>query len=202
MMIKAVVLDIGGVLLRTEDHVGRQKIEHQYHLPPGGSEKLVFESAQAKASTVGKLESQAIWDNVSNQLSLSKEDLEAFKLRFWSGDHLDQQLIEFIKSLRPKYTTALLSNAWMYFREVLYSDYGIEEGKTVDHILISSELGIAKPDPEIYQILAIKLNCDLLHILFIDDFLENVEAAHDLGIQTIHYQKGMDLINEIKLRLN
>jgi FMN phosphatase YigB (HAD superfamily) len=35
----------------------------------------------------------------------------------------------------------------------------------------------------------------------VDDFIENVEAAKALGIQAIHYQPGMDLVNQIKSRL-
>lgn len=200
-MIKAVVLDIGGVLLRTEDYSGRQKLEQQYHLASGSSEDLVFHSEQAKASSIGKLKSQSVWENVAKQLYLSKKELEAFRFHFWSGDRLDQKIIEYIKGLRPKYITALLSNAWMDFRTVLSQEHGIEEGKTVDYILISSELGVAKPDPRIYHLLAEKIKCNFNQILFVDDFVENIKSAQDLGIQTIHYQKGMNLINEIKLRL-
>lgn len=201
MIIKAVVLDIGGVLLRTEDQSGRQELEKQYHLPPGGADELVFDSKQAEDSTIGKVGVQSVWDNVANQLSLSEEELEAFTNQFWSGDRLDRELITYIESLRPKYITALLSNAWLDFRTFLSDEHGIEEGKTVDHILISSELGVAKPDPKIYKILADQLNCGFNNILFVDDFIENVDAAQILGVQTIHYKKGMNLINEIKLRL-
>jgi HAD superfamily hydrolase (TIGR01509 family) len=83
----------------------------------------------------------------------------------------------------------------------LAEQYQIIEGKTVDHILISSELGIAKPDQRIYHLLAETINCEFSQILFVDDFIENIEAAHLLGMQTIHYFPGMDLINQLELAL-
>ena len=94
--------------------------------------------------------------------------------------------------------TALLSNAWKGFRKLICDEYDIIEGQTVDHILLSSELGVAKPDPKIYKILANTINCGYDEIVFVDDFIENVEAAKILGIRAIHFQVGMNLINEIK----
>ena len=201
-MIKAIVLDIGGVLLRTEDRSGRVALEEQYSLPPGGAEKLVFRSKAAADTTLGKVSPDEIWQNVANALSLSPQALEEFKQKFWQGDQIDRELLNYLTRLGSSYKTALLSNAWLDTREALAEEYQIIEGQTVDHILISSELGIAKPDPRIYHILAEKINSDFNQILFVDDFPENIEAAEALGIQTIHYQPGMDLIDHIQAKLD
>jgi HAD superfamily hydrolase (TIGR01509 family) len=200
-MIKAIVSDIGGVILRTVDQSGRKRLEKRYNLPPGGVDKLVFDSKPAKDSTIGLVEETSVWENVAKVLSLTSEELDQFKSDFWSGDQVDDKLISFLKSMREYYTTALLSNAWKNFRSVLADGFNIIEGETVDHLLISSEVGIAKPDPQIYRILSDKINCQYNEILFIDDFIENIVAADTLGINTIHYRDGMDLINEIKLEL-
>lgn len=200
-MIEAIVLDIGGVLLRTENRTSREKLEQKYDLPPGGSDIFVFDSDAALASTLGTTSPSLIWHNVAEKLSLSTEELEEFKRSFWAGDRVDRELIQFLQEYREDYIVALLSNAWQNFRSVLAEKYQIEEGQTVDKIFISSELGVAKPDQRIYEILADRINCEMNEILFVDDFIENIEAAEALGINTIHYQPGMDLINEIKLRL-
>ncbi len=200
-MIKAIVLDIGGVLLRTEDRSGRQMLEKQYCLPPGGADDLVFNSRPAEKSTLGQGERDKIWQHVAEKLSLTPQTLEAFKLTFWQGDQIDHTLLSYLETLQHSYKTALLSNAWMGTRQVLADHYQIIEGHTVEHILISSELGIAKPDQRIYQILADTLQCDFSQVLFVDDFIENIEAAKALGIRTIHYQPGMDLIRHIQSKL-
>jgi putative hydrolase of the HAD superfamily len=200
-MIKAVVLDFGGVIIRTENHQGRRELEKKYKLPFGSIESLVFESPISQSASIGAADSNEIWGFVANKLSLSSEDLPQFKDKFWSGDQIDAPLIKFLEACRPAYKTAILSNAWNNLREMLAESFNILEGKTVDHILISAELGVAKPDPEIYRILADKLDYDYKNILFVDDFTENIEGAKSLGIQTIHYQPGLNLINEIKSRL-
>ena len=201
-MIKAIVFDIGGVLLRTEDRRVRQMLEEKYQLPPGGVDALVFDSVPASQSTVGLTERVKIWQHVAEQLSLTPHQLEAFKVTFWQGDQIDHKLLEYIESLKGSHITALLSNAWLGTRQYLADQFHIHEGITVDYLLISSELGVAKPDKKIYKILAETLQCNFYQILFVDDFIENIEAAKELGINTIHYQPGMELIKQINTELN
>ncbi len=196
--IKAIVFDIGGVLLRTECNSYRQKLEEKYDLRPGEVGSLVFGLKEAQASTIGLTDQDSIWHAVAAKLSLSEEELADFIRLFWEGDKLDAELIAFLQDCRPAYITALLSNAWMGFRQTIAEAYGIIEGVTVDRILFSSELGVAKPDPRIYKILANTVNCGYHQILFVDDFIENITAARTLGINSIHYQSGMDLITEIE----
>jgi glucose-1-phosphatase len=201
-MIKAIVLDIGGVLIRTEDRSFRNKLEKKYGLKPKEADKLVFHSKPAQASTVGKVRCDAVWKHVANELALSKEELIEFQNQFWAGDQLDIKLMNFLQKVHSNYTTALLSNAWLGHRQIFEEDYNFIKGQTVDTILLSGELGVAKPDPHIYAILADTIQCAYDEILFVDDFLENIEAANALGIHTIHYHPGMNLINEIKSRLD
>jgi putative hydrolase of the HAD superfamily len=201
-MIKAIAMDIGGVLLRTEDPSGRRALEKKYALQPGGVDTLVFNSKIATESTIGRASPEEIWQNLADMLSLSTEELEAFEQAFWQGDRLDQELVSFLQRQRPKYITAILTNAWMDARQSLAEKFHIIEGQNVDHILISSELGVAKPDERIYHILAERVQCEFTQILFVDDFIENINAAEVLGIQTIHYQQGMDLIERIQTKLD
>jgi putative hydrolase of the HAD superfamily len=201
-MIEAIVLDVGGVILRTEDRSGRQMLEIKYDLAPGGSEALVFNSVPAAQSTIGKVGQDQIWQNIANELNLTPAELNDFKHTFWQGDQIDIELIKYLEQQRGLFTTALLSNAWVGMREILADQYQIVEGKTVDHILISAELGVAKPDQRIYHILASTINCQFDTILFVDDFIENIVAANELGIQTIHYQPGMDLISHIQTKVD
>lgn len=198
MSIRAIVFDIGGVILRTDDRSSRQALEKYYGLVPGELDQIVFDSPAARASTIGKKNEDAIWQDVAKRLSLTAEVIKKFKEGFWAGDRIDQTLISFLKDRRPEYITALLSNAWKNARATLASKYGITEGATVDHILISSELGVAKPDPEIYKILSETVNCEFSEILFVDDFIENINSARNLGIHSIHYKIGMNLVNKIE----
>lgn len=58
-------------------------------------------------------------------------------------------------------------------------------------------LGIVKPDPAIYQACLDRLNVASRKALFVDDRLENVEAAAQLGWQTLHFT-GEDVVARLR----
>jgi len=57
-----------------------------------------------------------------------------------------------------------------------------------DGILISGEVGLGKPDPAFFRLLARRHDFRLEGALFVDDNPRNVQAALDLGMIAIHYQ--------------
>ncbi|MCU0485378.1 MAG: HAD family phosphatase [Anaerolineales bacterium] len=67
-------------------------------------------------------------------------------------------------------------------------------------IVISGEVGCAKPDPRIFQILLDKVNRPPEACLLIDDAPANISAARALGFQTIRFQDAPQLARELALR--
>ena len=65
----------------------------------------------------------------------------------------------------------------------IYSKY--EFLKLFDGIVVSGEEKLAKPDPEIYKILLKRYNLTAENALFIDDNSANIEAAKQLGFETV-----------------
>jgi len=200
-MITTIVFDVGGVLVRNENPILRRNLEEKYDLPQNRVDELVFDSKAAKDSTIGLVDPQKIWQDIADNLNLNQNELQIFMDDFWACDQLDQELTQFLMNCRSNYKTALLTNAWKGARLALAENYDLIEQKAVDQIIISSEQGVAKPDEKIYYILKDKMGSDFQEILFIDDFIENIQAADKLGIQTIHYQPEMDLIGTIELIL-
>jgi FMN phosphatase YigB (HAD superfamily) len=62
-----------------------------------------------------------------------------------------------------------------------------------DEYVLSYEVGYVKPDPRIYEIAVDKAEVSPNECLFIDDRRENIEAARQLGVQTIHCREDSDL---------
>jgi HAD superfamily hydrolase (TIGR01509 family) len=56
-----------------------------------------------------------------------------------------------------------------------------------DVVLVSCEVGVAKPDRMIFQMCLSQLCVMPSQALFVDDRIENVEGAASLGIQTFHF---------------
>ena len=64
-------------------------------------------------------------------------------------------------------------------------------------IIISAEEGYAKPDSEIYQITIDRFNTSAENCVFVDDLIENVEAAQALGMHAIHHQNNDETIRKL-----
>jgi putative hydrolase of the HAD superfamily len=54
-------------------------------------------------------------------------------------------------------------------------------------VVISAEVGLMKPDPRIYRLAAESVGLETTEVLFVDDFIENVEGAKAVGMQAIHF---------------
>jgi 2-haloacid dehalogenase len=67
-------------------------------------------------------------------------------------------------------------------------------------IVISGEVGFAKPDPRIFQVLLEHVDRPAGECLLIDDSTTNIAAAQTLGFQTIHFQKPPQLAGELVKR--
>jgi 2-haloacid dehalogenase len=66
-----------------------------------------------------------------------------------------------------------------------------------DGRLISGEVQIMKPDPRIFRILFERFGIDPTQAIYIDDVLQNVEAARKLGMHGIHFQDAAELRQEL-----
>ncbi len=190
-MIKAIVFDFGGVLMRTEDHTGRRQWEARLGLSEYELDQTVFHSEAANRATVGDEPEAAIWQNVAAVFKLTPEQLDALQTDFWSGDRLDADLVSLLGSLRPRYQTAILSNYWPNGRELIGRVNGLEQ--VVDVIFISSEERLAKPDARLYQRVTERLGVTPEEVVLVDDFAANIDGARAAGWQTIHYQAGMNM---------
>jgi epoxide hydrolase-like predicted phosphatase len=185
-MIKAVIFDLGGVLLRTMDPQPRQQLASQLGLSAHDLERVVYGSPTAALAMVGKITAEQHKQEVLRTLRLSPELVEEFSDRFWGGDHLDWELVHFIRELKGEYTTALLSNAWDDLRALITNTWKIAD--IFDQIFISAEMGLAKPDPVIYQKVIAALGQEPSQMVFVDDFIENIEAARTAGLQAVHFR--------------
>jgi len=194
--IKAVIFDFGGVLLRTEDDAGRRKWEQRLGIECARIEALVFDSETSRRATVGEVDAGEVWEQFARDFGLDAELLESFYADFWSGDVVNVRLVEFIGSLRPRYKTAILSNAWSNAREAFIEIYDL--GGVMDEIIISAEERLAKPDPRIYQIAVDRLGVMPHEAVFVDDMLANVEAARALGFCGVHFKDTDQTIADVQ----
>lgn len=187
--LRAVLWDMGGVLLRNMVPEPRFRLAELYGMSESQLEELVFGNPVSKKATIGEAGIEEVWEYVREALQLDPQKLAEFVATFWSSDRVDEELVDFIQSLRPNYKIGLLSNAFIDARQSLSKRFpGLLN--IFDEVVFSSEVKMAKPDPRIYWLMLDKLGLEPASTIFVDDFRENVEAAHALGIHAIQFRNS------------
>ena len=199
--IRAVIFDVGGVLVRTEDLTPRQQLAAELNLPMGQLYDIVFNQDTWNLVQLGHITNDDHWQAVGRRLKLTWPDqVNAFRITFFAGDRVDQGMIDLIQRLRSRFKVALLSNAPGNLRRWIAEEWKIPQD-TFDQIIISAEEGVMKPDPEIYRRTLTQLDVAPHEAIFVDDFEENVKAAKALGIQAIHFTSPETLVAELNSRI-
>jgi len=194
-MIKTVIFDLGGVLVRTEDKGPRAALAAKFEMSYEDLSALVYGCESAEMATRGQKTAEEHKETVLFDLGLPSGTFPAFGKEFWAGDSLDRHLVDFIVGLKGEYKTALLSNAWDDLREMLINQWKIDG--IFDEIFISAEIGEAKPDPEIFKIVIRSLGQDPSDLIFIDDFPENIIAAREAGMNAIQFMSREQALGEL-----
>ncbi|MDX1601135.1 MAG: HAD family phosphatase [Anaerolineales bacterium] len=193
--IKAVIWDMGGVIVRTEDRASREAWEQRLDLPIGRLDQEVFESPESHQASVGEATADEVWRGVAERHGLDSEQRAQLERDFWAGDLVDEGLVDVIRGLQSQYTTALLSNAWPDVREVIENQWGFADA--FEEIVISAEVGMVKPNPKIYQLTLRRLQVHPEHAVFIDDFEKNVEGARAVGLHAIRFRTKQQTLREL-----
>ena len=90
--------------------------------------------------------------------------------------------LEVVRRLRPGYKVSVLSNADQTLRDRLLR---LELHALFDDVVVSAEVGMAKPEPAIFLLAAERLGLRPAECAFVDDWDQNVEAARALGMRAV-----------------
>lgn len=199
MFIEAVIFDFGGVLVRTEDRKPRTDLAVRLGMTYADLSALIFDSPSAIQAMNGEITAEEHWNVVQNSLGISEEEINQVRSDFWAGDILDEDLVDFLRDLRPKYKTVLLSNAWDDLRQMIEDVWQIDDA--FDQLIISAEIGLVKPDLVIYQWMLAELGLEPSQAVFVDDFQHNVQGAQAAGLHAIHFRTPDQALGELQILL-
>jgi len=201
-MIKALITDFGGVLMRTRTDRSRRTLEQQLALAPRTLDDRVFSCEMSQRAMRGEISETALWHYLESDLDLAQHGLtwQEFQRRFFEEDFLDEDLMDFIRGTRPALKTGLISNAWDGLREVLHTRAPIADA--FDVIVISAEEKIMKPDARIYLGTLERVTVKAEEAIFLDDFIENIHTANALGMHGVHFRSTEQAQSEIRALLD
>lgn len=200
MSIRAVIFDFGGVLSRTEDRSKHRQWEQQLGLSKGELPWIVFNSETAILASLGQATVADIWQGVADRFGLSADEVRRLERDFWFHELLDGELVAFLASLRPRYKTAILSNAFPDARDIFVGRHGLD--KVVDELIISAEVGMKKPDARIYQLAAERLGVQPQEAVFVDDWDKSVEGAHAASMYAVQFKNTAQAIADVQRYLD
>ena len=179
MSIKWVIFDAMGVIYEVADDVSDLLIPFLRSKNNKIPLKKIYES-YIEAS-LGHITSKEFWNNLGYIEEYPK--IEEEFLDHWYT--IDPEFNEVAKILKKKYKIGMLSNDLKEWSNFLRIKYNIN--RYFDIAIISGEVGYRKPDKKIYELLLEKTNTKSKDIIFVDDKLENLRSASELGINTIRF---------------
>jgi epoxide hydrolase-like predicted phosphatase len=184
--LKALIFDVGGVLVRTEDRRPRTMLADAFGMTYGELEDIVFNSESGAAAQRGERTAAEHWEWVRDRIGLREEEIEPVRDTFFAGDVLDAGLLRYLRGLKGLHQLAIITNALDDAREVLTRKFGL--GDLFDSIVVSAEEQVMKPDERIYRIALERIGADPGETVFVDDFPQNVRAAQAVGMRTVWFR--------------
>jgi putative hydrolase of the HAD superfamily len=195
-MIKALIFDLGNVLIFFDWKIAERRLNEIQ----GGLGTLTTKFLKENNSIIKNLEKGKLTED--EFLNMIKSDLNSkidkitiakiFSEIFWENSELTKLLPE----LRKNYKLFLLSNTNIIHRKFGWDHYNFL--KNFDKLFLSYEVGFAKPEEEIYQLVIHSIDLNPSEVLYIDDIEEYVNAAKNLGWNAVQFKSNEKLIEDLK----
>jgi epoxide hydrolase-like predicted phosphatase len=199
MPIRAVIFDLMDVLILTGESDERRALETRLGLGEGSLRRILLTSPLFREAIAGRVSAEALWREIAWRLGVPLDDWRMLARTFSSAHHLNDELMRFIRTLRSRYKTAVLTNTDSAVREWGIERFHVEQ--EVDLVIISAEEGMHKPQPEFFLLAAERLGIQPEEALFVDDEPRYCAAAEAVGMRAIQFRDTDQAIAEIQARL-
>lgn len=191
MKIKNIILDLGGVLLNLNYQL---TIDAFINLGIEDFQSLYTQANQSDLFNLfekGKITGEEFVDGIKKYLPETTSDKDI--INAWNAMLLDlpKERLEFLLELKEEYNLVLLSNTNTihldFFHNQLNEVFGKESlDSYFKTVYFSCDMGMRKPDAEIFEKLCKKEGFTPNETLFIDDTMQHVDGAKSIGIQAHH----------------
>jgi putative hydrolase of the HAD superfamily len=190
---RAVIFDFGGVLWDMRWDVARE-LDRAHGLPRSSVFETLYRCAAWDEIERGLGDPAAWADGAHRELErLAGRALPRLHDDWRKAQAVIGANVAVVAALRGRYRCTILSNADRSLRGRLEGELALHH--LFDDIVVSAEVGLAKPQPEIFQLAAERLGLPPAACVFVDDWDKNVEAAQAVGMQAVLHRadQGHDL---------
>ena len=194
MKIRALIFDVGKVLLFDREKNDYERFEEFLHLKKNSFREF-YKIYRPKLQR-GKMGSEEFFALTKKKFNFKESVPEI--IATWNRAHFDnletnEELLNLIKKLKKKYIVGIISNVASF-----HLDENMPIYKEFDPCIFSSKVGMAKPDREIFDLMLEKIKLKAEECIFIDDHAEMAEGAGKLGFNTILFENNHKLIQQLK----
>lgn len=177
----AVIFDLDGVIRDWNDEAIAE-LELSFGLEPGEILSVGFDSELGPLAVTGRLTYRQWMDEIRVRVIGRHGPDVAGALDEWEANvgMVDTDMLAVLRGVRRHCTVAVLSNGTTRLRRDLHALDLIDE---FDLILNTAEIGVAKPDPDVFRHALQALDVASTDALFIDDLAENVAGAASVGLR-------------------
>lgn len=177
LMVRAIIFDCFGVIITDALKVVIDGLEISN---PAAAKQIVD---IIRANNRGLITPDESNRQIAALLGIS---VQAWRERIDQGEIKDARVMGFIRELRRNRKTALLSNIG---QQSLRRRFSESELRThFDAVIISGDLGMVKPEPEIYLHAARELSVEPNECVMVDDRERHCDGARAIGMQAVLYQ--------------
>ena len=145
---------------------------------------------------VGDISYDVFWNGIATDLKIDNDKIKEAKKFALKLFEPEENTIEYVEKLSCKLDLYLLSNSFKWSEES-FNSMGLKP--FFKKAFFSHKLGLAKPDKKIYEVAINEIGLKPEEMIFIDDKIDNVIAANNVGLNGILCDEGIRDLFEKKL---
>ncbi|MBI4176534.1 MAG: HAD family phosphatase [Candidatus Aenigmarchaeota archaeon] len=192
--IRAIIFDIGGVVVRTDWNKFFRKYVKQSRIPSSRLQRELIENPEWRECYKGKLAEADIWKRLERDSGIGSAIIRQVRTMWKNVFEIDPEVMKIVEALKKHYEVFALTNVGSDSAKFI-GDMGVY--KAFDDVVLSFEVGMVKPEQEIYHHLLREFKLEPDECVFIDNLEQNLPPAAELGIKTIKF----DSVQQVKRAL-
>ncbi len=190
-MVKAIISDMGQVVLWFDNRLLYRRLSEASPFSEEEIRELVRDHFElVELLDTGRITPQEFYAKVISA-TRAKLDYEAFFEAYADVFTPNWPVVNVLRRAKGSCRLVLLSNTDVVRFGFIQQRF--PEVMVFDSLVLSYEVGLMKPHPQIYQVALRAADTAAEETVFIDDLEENVRAAAGLGMKTILYKPDTDL---------
>lgn len=192
-MIKAILLDMGGVALNGKIEQVLEKLAR--HLGIDAKHFSQFYSKYKPELQSGKMKTVDFCNLVKNEFNIQEDIIPIWTKTYLEVMTLNNPLLDFIRELRGKYQVGVITNTIDLHAAI---NRKRDAFKHFDEVIVSCDAGLVKPNRGIFDLMLKKLSVKGEECVLIDDRENHVQVARKIGMHGLIFKTLPELKRDLE----